>query len=136
MSHVAPPPPIMAFNALSLLFLKFRGRRVAVFRDRCLHYEVSHPYVHSVVFRAAGLIALLAQGILEVAQRNFQSLQNVRLDDVVLLAVIPGYPDQAQVEMSKEIWSTVSAVVHTVTIALESGAFPMAFCRRCGCNSH
>jgi hypothetical protein len=121
----------MPFNALYLLFLKFRGRRVAVFRDRCLHYEVSpsHPYVHPIVFLATGLIALLAQGILEVAQRNFQSLQDVSVENLVLLAVIPGYPDQAQVELSKEIWPAVSAVVHTVTIALESGAFPIAFCR-------
>ena len=126
----------MAFNMLSLLFLKFRGRSVAVFRDHCTHYEVSHPCIHSVVFRAASLIAPLAQGVLAVAQRHFRSLQDVRVEDVVLLAVIPGYPDQAQVELSKEIWSTVSAVVHTVMIALESGAFPMTFCRRCGRDGH
>lgn len=74
---------------------------------------------------------LLSQGVLEVARHSFQSLQDIRVENVVLLAVIPGYPDQAQVELSKEIWSTVSVVVHTVTVALESGAFPTAFCRRC-----
>ena len=126
--------PVMAFDPLSLLFLKFRGRTVAVLRDRCVQYEVSPPSIFSLFLRAASLIAPPAQGILAVAQHNFRPLQDVRVDDVVLLAVIPGYPDQAQVELSKEIWSTVSAVVHTVTIALESGAFPMAFCQRCGRN--
>ena len=29
-----------------------------------------------------------------------------------------------QVELSKEIWLTVSAIVHSVTITLESGVFP------------
>jgi len=42
------------------------------------------------------------------------------MEDIILLAVIPGYPDEGQVELPKEIWSTVSAVVHSVTIALES----------------
>ena len=126
----------MAFNTLSLLFLKFRGRSVAVFRDHCIHYEVSHPSIHPVIFRAPGLIAPLAQGLLAVAQRNFLSLRDIRVEDVVLLAVIPGYPYQAQVELSKEIWSTISTIVHAVTIALESGASPLAFCRRCGRNGH
>lgn len=126
----------MSFNTLSLLFLKFRGRSVAVFRDHCVHYEVSHPCIPCVVFCTASLIAPLAQGVLAVAQRHFRSLQDVRVEDVVLLAVIPGHPDQAQVELSKEIWLTVSAVLHTVTIALVSGAFPMTFCRRCGRDGH
>ena len=37
----------MAFNLLSLLIPKFRGRRVAVFRDRCTRYEVSRPVLPS-----------------------------------------------------------------------------------------
>ena len=41
-----------------------------------------------------GLIAPLAQDILPVAQRNFQPLQGVPLNDIVILASIPGYPDQ------------------------------------------
>ena len=106
------------------------------FATAVFHYEVSHPCIFSVrvVLRAPSLIATPAQSIVAVAQRNFQPLQDVRVEDVVFLAVIPGYPDQAQVGLSKEIWSMVSAVVHTVTIALESGAFLTAFCRRCGRN--
>src|SRR5258708_591378 len=68
------------------------------------------------------LIASLAQNVLTVAQRNFRSLQGVPVEDIVLLSTIPDYPEQDQVELSKEIWSTVSNVVHTVTITLESGA--------------
>jgi hypothetical protein len=66
---------------------------------------------------------LPSQSILPVAQLHFRALQGVAPEDVVLLAVIPGYPDQGEVELSKEIWSTMSPVVHSVTIALESGAY-------------
>ena len=38
-----PSPLTMAFNPLSLLVLKSRGRSVAVFRDHCTRYEVSRP---------------------------------------------------------------------------------------------
>ena len=41
------------------------------------------------------------------------------------MASIPGYPDTNQVELPKEIWPSVSSVVRTVTIALESGASPI-----------
>ncbi len=44
------------------------------------------------------------------------------MEDIVLLAVIPGHPEEGQVELPKEIWFKVSAVVRSVTIALESGA--------------
>ena len=71
-----------------------------------------------------GLIASLAQSILAVAQSNFRDLQGVPIENIVLLSVIPDYPNQDQVEVSKEIWPTVCAIVHSVTIALESGAFP------------
>jgi hypothetical protein len=33
----------MAFEPLSLLILKFRGRSVAVFRALCADYDVSRP---------------------------------------------------------------------------------------------
>jgi hypothetical protein len=115
----------MAFNPLSLLILKFRGRSVAVFRDQCLRHEVSHPW-HRVALprRASDLdrIASSAQHILAVAQRNFRALHGVPLEDIVLLSAIPGYPDPGEVELAKDIWPTVSPVVHSVTIALESGA--------------
>ena len=71
-----------------------------------------------------GLIASPAQSILAVAKSNFRSLQGVPIEDIVLLSTIPNYPEQDQVELSKEIWSTVSTVVLSVTIALESGASP------------
>jgi len=41
-------------------------------------------------------------------------------EDIVLLSTIPGYPENDIVEISKDIWPTVSTVVHSVTIALES----------------
>jgi len=41
---------------------------------------------------------------------------------VVLVASIPGYPDTDPVELVPEVCTTVYHVVHTVTIALESGA--------------
>ena len=40
----------MAFDPLSLLILKFRGRSVAVFRDRCADYDVSRPQSLQVAF--------------------------------------------------------------------------------------
>jgi len=35
----------MAFNPLSILVLKFRGRSVAVLRDHCSFYGVSRPAI-------------------------------------------------------------------------------------------
>jgi hypothetical protein len=35
-------------------------------------------------------------------------------------------PDTNQVELTKAVWPSVSTVVHSATIALESGASPMA----------
>jgi hypothetical protein len=48
------------------------------------------------------------------------------LDNLVILASIPGYPDTSEVELSKKVWPTVRFVVNSVTIAVESGASPMA----------
>jgi hypothetical protein len=111
----------MSFNPLSLLVLKFRGRSVAVLRDQCARYEVGRPTIKSSFF-SYRLIVSLSQDTIAVAQRNFRSLQGVPVEDIVLRSTIPDYPEQDVVELSKEIWSTVSTVVHTVTIALESGA--------------
>ena len=47
-------------------------------------------------------------------------------EDLVVLAPIPDYPDRKEVEVSKEAWPLICAVVQSVTIALESGASPMA----------
>ena len=44
--------------------------------------------------------------------------------ELILLASIPGYPDTSEVELTREVWPTVSPIVHTVTIALDSGASP------------
>src|SRR5713226_999018 len=46
--------------------------------------------------------------------------------DIVLLASTPGYPDTSEVQLTREVWPTVRAVVHSVTIVLESGASPTA----------
>jgi hypothetical protein len=53
-------------------------------------------------------------------------LQSVPLDEIIPLAAIPGHPETSQVEISKEIWPVVRTIVHTVTIAVESGASPVA----------
>jgi hypothetical protein len=42
--------------------------------------------------------------------------------DFILLASIPGYPDTSEVELTKDVWPTVSSIVFSVTIALEDGA--------------
>jgi hypothetical protein len=68
-----------------------------------------------------GSIVSLAQDILPVAQRSFQTLHSVPIDDIVILASIPGYPDQSPVEISTDIWLLIYPVVHSVTIALQSG---------------
>jgi hypothetical protein len=94
----------MVFDPLSLLqallILKFRGRGVAVFRDRCADYD----------------------SVIAVARRSLRPLQHLAPDagDLILLASIPGYPDTSEVELTKEVWPTVSSVVHSVTIALEA----------------
>jgi hypothetical protein len=73
---------------------------------------------------ASHRVASGVHDILAVAQRNFRAIHGVLPEDIVLLSVIPDYPDPGEVELSKDIWPTVSAAVHSVTIALESGAFP------------
>ncbi|KAH9960153.1 hypothetical protein BC827DRAFT_1209480 [Russula dissimulans] len=88
----------MSFDPLSILNLKFRSRTVAVFRNHCARYE----------------------DIIAVAQCNFRALQEVPAEDIILVATVPGYPETDKVELSKEIWPTVSGVVYSVTIALES----------------
>ena len=62
------------------------------------------------------------QDVVALAQRKFRPLQDVLAEDIILMAVIPDYPVTDEVEMSKELWPSVWKVVHTVTIALESGA--------------
>ncbi|KAH8977065.1 hypothetical protein EDB92DRAFT_1958976 [Lactarius akahatsu] len=89
----------MAFDPLTLLILKYRGRSVAVFREHCLSHE----------------------NLLAVARRTFPSLQGVSTGDLVLVVSIPGYPDTEPVEILPEIWTTVcQGGVHAVTMALES----------------
>jgi hypothetical protein len=67
------------------------------------------------------------QGVIAVAQRSLRPLRAFAQEDLVLLASIPDYPASGweEVEMSKEAWLLVSAVVRSVTIAPESGASPM-----------
>jgi hypothetical protein len=68
-------------------------------------------------------IALSVQNILAVAQRNFRAPHGVSPEDIVLLSAIPDYPDPGEVELSKDIWPAISALVHSVTIDLESCIF-------------
>jgi hypothetical protein len=53
-------------------------------------------------------------------------LRSFSQEDLILLALIPDYPDKKEVEVSKEAWPLVSIAVESVTIALESGASPIA----------
>jgi len=57
-------------------------------------------------------------------------MQPFAQEDLVLLASIPDHPDpkasREEVEVSKEAWLLVCAVIRSVTIALESGASPKA----------
>jgi hypothetical protein len=110
------------FNPLSLLFLKFRGRSVAVLRDHCTYYDVSRPHQSPVAVPDSR--PLMATEYHH--GRTAQLAQSFTSDDLVLLASIPGYPDTDQVELTKAVWPSASAVVQTVTIALESGAPSMA----------
>jgi hypothetical protein len=52
--------PTMAFDPYSLLILKFRGRGVAVFRDRCADYDVSRPQSLSLFLMTVCLLTLIA----------------------------------------------------------------------------
>jgi len=110
----------MAFNPLSLLILRFRGRSVAVIRHRCGRYEVSRPchclspFVHEF-HRAAGT------GHPTGRTAQLSNPTGRSHDDIIILASIPGYSDSL-VEISTEIWSMINEVVPSVTIALQSGA--------------
>ncbi|KAH9960157.1 hypothetical protein BC827DRAFT_1155940 [Russula dissimulans] len=84
------------FDPSSLLVLTFRGRNVGVLRSHCRNYD----------------------NVIEVAQGKFRPLLGVPAGDIVLLAAIPGYPLTDEIELSREIWSTVRDVVHSVTVAL------------------
>jgi hypothetical protein len=64
------------------------------------------------------------QSVIAVARRSFRPLQSLAPDagDLTLLASIPGYPDTSEVELTRDVWPAVSSIVHSVTIAVESGA--------------
>ncbi|KAH9960160.1 hypothetical protein BC827DRAFT_1155943 [Russula dissimulans] len=62
------------------------------------------------------------QSVVAIAQQKFPSLNGVLVENIVLLAQIPGYPVTDQVELSREIWPSVRNDVHKVTIVLESPA--------------
>jgi hypothetical protein len=96
-----------------------------VHRDLCSNYDVGHGYFPRCPLSSDRTGA--KQGVIAVAQRSLRPLRAFDQGDLVLLALIPDYPasDQEEVEMSKEAWPLVSAVVQSVTIAPESGASPM-----------
>ena len=52
------------------------------------------------------------------------------------MALIPNYPDEKEVEVSKEAWPLVKVAVESVTIALESGTsqWPLAFSQQTTCS--
>lgn len=109
----------MAFDPVIHLTLKYSGRSAAVFRELCIHHEVS--YTDGLHWHAFAFQSPPGQSLLAVAQRTFPSLQSSSTDDVVLMAPIPGFANTEPVELSPKIWNTVCHVVRTVTIALKSG---------------
>ncbi len=105
----------------TLLFLKYGGRSVAVFREICLGHEVRRAaYLPSDV-TVTCFAMTPTQDLLAVARCTFPSLQDVPVGGVILMASIPGYPDAEPVELLPEIWATICGDVHTVIISLESG---------------
>jgi hypothetical protein len=118
-----PLPHPIVFDPLSLLFLEFRGRSVTVFRTHCFDYHV----LASLTGTPGSPRRLTpVNNVVAVSRRSLGSLRFFPHDDLVLLKSISGYPDVNKVELSKEVWPSVNAVIHTVTHALESGASPMA----------
>jgi hypothetical protein len=118
----------MPFDPAVLLTLKFRGRSVVVPRDRCTDYDVGYSFWAFPNFRdvLSSDCTAAKQGIIAVAQRSLRSLRPFAQEDLVLMAVIPDHPNEKEVEVSKEAWPLVKVAVESVTIALESGASPMA----------
>ena len=122
-----PTMPPQPFDPLSFLILTFQGRRIAALRENCSKYEVSCRHRHFDSCESLCHQTLMVpQNVVNLVQRKFRSLQDVLAEDIVLMAVIPDYPVTDEVEMSKELWPSVWKVVHTVTIALESGASAVA----------
>ena len=66
---------------------------------------------------------MTSQDLIWVAQMTFRDLQKVPDENLVILAPIPSYPDQRSAEISMEIWPMINTAVHSLTIALESGAY-------------
>ena len=66
------------------------------------------------------------QGIIAVAQRSLRFLRSFAQEDLVIMAKIPDHPEEKEIEVSKDAWPLVKVAVESVTIALESGASPMA----------
>jgi hypothetical protein len=129
----APFPSIMSFDPSAFLTLKFRGRSVVVRRDHCSDYSmmwVIPSEYFPIAFNFCDVMSSdctgAKQGVIAVVQRNLRSLEPVNKENIVLLALIPDYPDQEEVQVSKEVWPLVSAIVQSVTIAFETSAFPMA----------
>ncbi|KAI0270852.1 hypothetical protein BGY98DRAFT_1179716 [Russula aff. rugulosa BPL654] len=104
----------MPFDPSILLILEFGGSSVVVPRKHCSDYDEA----------------------IAVAQRNLRSLQSIAQEDIVLMARIPDYPDKREVEVSKEAWPLVCAVVQSVTINGPVAAAidqPVLFQSRCMC---
>lgn len=64
---------------------------------------------------------MYGQDLISFATLSFGTLQGVSVDDVVLVAKIPGLSDTEPVEISPKLWPTVSRMVDNVMIILESG---------------
>ncbi|SRR6266404_3722899 len=117
------------FDRVTLLILKSRGRNVAVFRDNCPDYDVSCAHWRSRVASPpssdSDFTAEYHRGrMTQLAVPAFRS-RRVRARPPSL---DPGLfsADKTTVELTRDIWPTMSSILHTVTVALESGAFPMA----------
>jgi hypothetical protein len=117
------PFPPSCRSTQPLLFVKFRGRSVAVSRDFC---DLCPSPVHAVTRR----LRVVRRWSDRVAGTGHHNERTTQLP--IPVGRSPGgyrphggdprLPDEGQVELPKEICSMVSAVVHSVTIGLESGA--------------
>ncbi|KAF8264820.1 hypothetical protein EI94DRAFT_1805315 [Lactarius quietus] len=87
-----------AFDPRKIIILNYRDRKLATFRSQCHHPE----------------------DLMSVARKHFRSLRGTSVDDMVLVATIPGQAASDPVEIAPELWPMLSPLVDSVTITLES----------------
>lgn len=133
------PPPSKSISSKSqprsLLYLSFRSRTVAVFRDQCPGYKVGCPcypprvLVHPLAkcyCLPTDLIASVSQDIITIARSTFLSLRELPIEAIVIMALPPDHRImRGYAEFGSGTWETVSDSVSHVEIGLKSGASPV-----------